>query len=166
MIVKLIYLFRGFIYLISITSILSSCATVFSGTTQNVKLISRPGNAKVYVNGKDSGIYTNGKIKIQRAVPYTAHNATNEQSYLFRKDGYQDLYIRDRRMVNGLALALDLFFPPAIIIDFINGSIFKYRRKINVQLVRETAQIVDKPISMADKKEEITIEPVIEETIP
>ena len=154
MYVKLIYQQR--IFFLAFILFLPSCATIFSGTTQKVKIRSNPSNAKVYVNEKDSGILTNGKITVRRAVARSAYNATNEQSYRFVKEGYEDLYIRDKRTVNGWALAFDMLFPPALLVDFINGSIFKYQRKINAELSRTQEIIEEEPIlSTADTEEQI-----------
>jgi len=137
------------------TIFLTSCATIFSGTTQNVRLRSSPGNAKVFVNGEDSGNYTTAKIKIKRAVARSAHNDINEQVYLFQKEGYEDLIIKDKRTVNGLALALDIIIWPALIVDFLNGSIYKYRKRIDVQLTKKVEKY-DEPIQDIVKQNENT----------
>ncbi|UZR94143.1 caspase family protein [Chondrinema litorale] len=140
-----------------VLSLLPSCATIFSGTSQSVKVISTPKDAKVYLNGNDTGALTNSRIKINRAVRSGPENYTNEQAYRIEKEGYSSTTVRDRRKVNGLALALDFLFPPAILVDFLNGSIYKYRRRIRANLIPEPSK-EDSTTFIASQEPEIKVE--------
>ncbi|MEM1134267.1 MAG: caspase family protein [Bacteroidota bacterium] len=129
-----------------------SCATIFSGTSQNVRIRSNPQGARIIHNGNDTGITTEkrgAKITINRAVIASQHNNTNEQVYKLTKGGYQDLEIRDRRKINGLAFFFDIFFWPGLIIDFATGAIYKYRTRIDIGLLPQQENTVteeDQPI--------------------
>ncbi|WP_020527249.1 caspase family protein [Flexithrix dorotheae] len=150
--------FRGCFFLIISSLLLSSCATIFSGTTQNVKISTNPGGARVFLNGNDTGVNTEGKIVVRRAISSTPNNNTNEQNYVLKKDGFEDAIIKDRRRVNGLALALDFLFPPSLIVDFSNGSIYKYRHKIRVDMV--PLEVEEKEPVLITPTEEVLPDPV------
>ena len=179
MFVKLQRSSRLFLSLL-ILSLFSSCATIFSGTTQNVRIRSTPGNAKIYLNGNETGLLTNAKIKINRSVRSSPENDTNEQAYRIEKEGYLTTTVRDKRRVNGLALALDMCFPPALLVDFINGSIYKYKKRIRVHLspapqeeikdstliVSQDPEIKVEEIKLPEKKEPEILEESIDINIP
>ncbi|MDW7694624.1 caspase family protein [Flammeovirgaceae bacterium SG7u.111] len=150
---------RNWLVQIAVLLFCCSCATIFSGTTQKVRIKSDPKNARVFINGKDSGVNTNGKVIIRRAIGRTEHNNTNEQTYIIKKAGYEDAVIRDRRTINGWALAGDLlFFGIPLIPDFLNGSIYHYRRNIRVDMV-PISSAPGQTVLAANKKEkpEITL---------
>jgi len=154
----------------------SGCASIFSGTQQVVRIKSQPEGARVFVDGKDSGLNTPARFRVRRMVQASRHNGTNEHVYTLKKEGYEDLEIHDRRRINGLALALDfpLLFP--MIIDFANGSIYKYKRKHRVNMVEAPPApadsvpvppnviVAERPVAKQTTVEKM--EPSVDENIP
>ncbi len=102
--------------------LLSSCATLFLGTSQKVKVYSNPPGATVYVNGKSLDKQTPCQIKISRRNPKSSINKSNEVVYTFKKQGYADAEYRNFSRVNGL-IYIDYFFTlfPGIIDNFTKG---------------------------------------------
>jgi hypothetical protein len=91
----------------------SGCATIFRGTTQKVKINSSPQGAEIYVCGKNTGKVTPSEVTINRRVKKTKlmksngqylevkkEGRRNEQSYVLKKEGYDDLMIKDRRKIS------------------------------------------------------------------
>ena len=70
-------LFFSFIAVASL--ILSSCATIFKGSTDDVNFSSDPSGAKVYVNGMLLGT-TPVQLELKSKISYTIE---------FKKEGYQ-----------------------------------------------------------------------------
>jgi hypothetical protein len=139
------HFFQSALLLAIVTALvtLGGCATIFNGSMQNVKLRTDPGGAYVTRNGQELGVVTPTKIKVPRTVPASRYNRANEQVYTFKREGYKEITIKDRRHVNGLALTADIvvglatgFIP--LIVDFATGSIYRYNRKIDVKLIPET----------------------------
>jgi hypothetical protein len=70
--------------IVALLLITQSCATLFSGTKQTVKLGSNPPGADIYVNNVSIGKQTPAKIKINRKVHRSSYNNKNEYNYTFK----------------------------------------------------------------------------------
>lgn len=116
-------MFKQFNILISsvVLSILfSSCATLISGTKQNVSINTEPSGARVFVDGKDQNMITPCDIQVKRK---------KEVSYTFQKDGYKDGQITENGSFNPVVLTnfLTVFFwLPGGAIDYGTGAAYKY----------------------------------------
>ncbi len=133
--------------------LLSSCATIFFGTKQKVKLVSEPAGASVYLNGRNLNQTTPCTVTYKRKQHSTNFNQKNEAVFVFKKDKYQDKEFRDLSRLNPLVF-LDLsagivpiaawasgfysattavFFIPGIV-DFASGASRLYSKDITVKL--------------------------------
>jgi len=116
----LIILFLGSLFFIN------SCATIFSGTQERVRVKSEPPGAKVYLNGQ----YTARKTPCYIRVPRRIKGDKNIQKYVLKKEGYKEVRINDAASMNGTTLLNLLIAPPGIIVDWATGSIFKYNKRV------------------------------------
>lgn len=64
--------------------VLQSCATLLSGTSDQVKFTSEPPGAEVWIDGKMYG-ETNNTIKVDRVYKFTEREVT------YKLDGYEDV---------------------------------------------------------------------------
>jgi uncharacterized protein YceK len=95
---------------------LSGCATIFTGTTDNVTFNSVPSGAKIDINGNTVG-RTPITIPMRRGF-------TPPQVQL-KLDGYESKNIQVQNSFNTVSI-LDILFWPAFIVDAATGSMMKY----------------------------------------
>jgi hypothetical protein len=129
-------LFKGIIILL-IGIVSASCATILSGTKQEIRFNSSPSGAKVIVNGKDMGLTTPCVATLKRKVKPGNYNNRNEYHYLFLKEGYINTEFIDFRRINPklyynflLNGAFIFTFP----VDFLSGAAYKYKDQVMVNL--------------------------------
>jgi len=117
--------------------LLSSCATILSGSKQDIRLTSTPSEAKVLVNGQDKGLITPCMVTLKRKVKPSAHNSKNEYRFLFTKKGYANFEVIDYRKINPKVYAnifTWLFVIFAAPTDFITGAAYKYNDNVYANL--------------------------------
>ncbi|RIV25033.1 PEGA domain-containing protein [Fibrisoma montanum] len=102
---------------VSVLSIsLTSCATIFSGNRQSVRVESVPAEARIEVNGIDYGT-TPATISLKKSL--------DTPSILLRKDGYETKAFSPESTFNMVSI-LNIFFPAGFIVDAVTGAIKKY----------------------------------------
>ena len=135
--------FSVFITIIFITFFLTSCATIFLGTKQDVSIKSTPSGADVYVNGKSINKQTPCEIKLNKKNTETQYNKKNEVAYTFKKDGYKDTELKDMSHHHWLIyLDASLYFIP-MIVDVSTKAHRIYKTDIQVDLLPKQIEIVD-----------------------
>ncbi len=124
--------FNFLLILISITSFLcTSCATVFKGSTDNVKFTSEPTGAAVYVNGKNMG-KAPISLELKSNVTYKIE---------FKLDGYDTKYEFLNKSLNAGYLVLDILCGvfPAVIIDAVTGDWYNLDQE-NINMILEKSK--------------------------
>lgn len=96
--------------------LLSGCATIFSGSSDNVTIKSVPDGAKVEINGNSVG-RTPVTVPIKRSL-------TPPQVQL-KLDGYDSKFVVLQNSFNALSI-LNVFFFPGFIVDAATGTLMKY----------------------------------------
>ncbi|MDA3867739.1 MAG: caspase family protein [Salinivirgaceae bacterium] len=120
--------------LLTLSLIFTSCATVFLGSTQKVKLNSNPPNARVFLNGKNTGQITPCTIDVERRVKASEYNRKREQVYRFSKEGYQDLQMKDEGSIHWLYVLDWFYYLVPGVIDLAVGATHHYDRNVRVML--------------------------------
>ena len=115
----------------------SSCATIFTGTTQNVNFDSNQKGAIVRVNGQPVGS-TPCNVSVKKSSKATIH---------FSKEGYEDNLVELKGRFNATSL-LGILLDWGIIsipTDFITGAAWKYSNtSVYAQLIPTDKDIVQK----------------------
>lgn len=108
------------IIIISILFLLSSCATVFKGTSEEVNFQSDPQNAEVWVNGQKMG-ETPLKLKLESKKAYTIE---------LRKEGYAPVVQIITNQINSGWVILGVLsgLVPAIV-DSSTGALYSLEQK-------------------------------------
>ncbi len=121
------------------TVTLSGCATLFSGTRQNIQFSSNPSGATVLIDGLEVG-------RTPVTVP-VRKTSMGDRTVTFRMQGYEDRTIMLDRSFNFMSLANFLFFYgfwAGMGIDFLTGAMFNYdRTDYNVDLERRRADAAE-----------------------
>lgn len=86
---------------LSLAGTLSGCATMFCGTSEDVKIESFPSGASVFVNGEFVG-----KTPVDVSM-----NRDSHPLLVLKKDGYADTRVRIEDEWNGMTMLNALFFP-------------------------------------------------------
>lgn len=103
--------------------ILESCATIISGKTQKVNITSEPSGAKIFINGKNTGTVTPSEIKVKRKVKDSPNSIKKTQTYVLKKEGFQDYSYNAKSKYNFLPSVGNFFtFFAGFIIDGANGA--------------------------------------------
>jgi hypothetical protein len=107
--------------IITLTAIVffSSCATIFTGTSQTVQVNSVPSGAKVQVDGIDRGT-TPAALKLKKG--------SDGQTVTLKMEGYETKTFQPETSFNGVAV-LNLFSLLGWGIDAVTGAIYKYSPK-------------------------------------
>lgn len=95
--------------------LLSGCATIFSGSSDQVEFKSMPEGARVEVNGVSVG-----------RTPMTANIKRNitAPTVQLKLNGYETQQILMQNSFNAVSL-LNIFFWPGFIVDAVTGTIMK-----------------------------------------
>lgn len=110
---KILFNSSGLVFLLVVSFIFTSCATIFRGSTDDVNFSSDPTGAKVYVNGNLLGT-TPFQIELKSKNSYTIE---------FKKDGYETKTVVLNNSVGGGWIVLDILggvLP--VIIDAATGN--------------------------------------------
>ncbi len=121
-------LFFSFIAVATLT--LSSCATLFKGSTDGVKFSSEPAGSKVYVNGDLLGT-TPFALELKSNKTYTIE---------FKKDGFEPKTVLLNNSVGGGWIVLDILgglLP--VVIDAATGNWYELDQE-HVNAILETQQ--------------------------
>ncbi|WP_443936756.1 PEGA domain-containing protein [Pedobacter sp. MW01-1-1] len=100
----------------SATVLLSSCATVFTGTTQTVQVNSNPPKADIEVDGVKVGV-------TPMAVPLK--KGFNGQTVSLKLEGYETKTFTPKVTFNAVSV-VNLLIPVGFIVDAATGSMMKY----------------------------------------
>ncbi len=98
---------------------LSSCATIFTGTSQRIQISSNPPGAKVQIDGIDKGT-TPLSVKLKKA--------SDGPTITLKKEGYATKMFSPETSFNQIAF-LNLFSPISWVIDLLTGATHKYDPK-------------------------------------
>ena len=125
---RLLYTTSLFALVLSIPFLFSSCATLFSGGSQDVEIQSTPSNADVLVEGSKRGT-TPAEIEITRPEQGEAPEIT------IQKEGYEAKTLSLQKSFNAVTLLNILnpfsYFPlglPAtgFVVDWVTGALWDY----------------------------------------
>jgi len=120
---------RTCLLLITAFTLLPSCATLFTGTTDNVYIQSQPEGAKIYVEGLDMGT-TPATIPIKRP-------GLSDKQVTLRLEGYEDRIFLLQSEFNAVSI-LNLFGLIGWGIDIATGAIKKYSpRSYELEMTKE-----------------------------
>lgn len=108
----------GFV-IVSAAMLFSSCATLFTGTSDSIHFESNPSGAKIMIAGLDVG-KTPATITIQRSF--------NEKLVTLKLAGYETRVFTLQREFNTVAL-LNMLGIVGWAIDAMTGSIYRYNPK-------------------------------------
>ncbi|MEM6842294.1 MAG: PEGA domain-containing protein [Bacteroidota bacterium] len=109
-----------FFTLTGIIAFSSGCATLFTGTTDNVYIQSQPEGAKIFVEGLDVGT-TPATVPIKRP-------GLSDKQVTLRLDGYEDRVFLLQAEFNVVSI-LNLFGLVGWVVDIATGAIRKYSPK-------------------------------------
>ena len=105
---------------VSATLLLSSCATIFTGTTQTVQINSNPPAASIEVDGIKTGV-------TPMAVPLK--KGFTGQTISLKLDGYETKTFQPQTTFNPVAI-LNIIGLFGFAIDAATGAIMKYDPKV------------------------------------
>jgi len=120
---------RTFIFAISsilILALLSSCATMFSGSNQNIKVKSLPEGANIYINGQNTYYQTPHKVKVKRRQKPTDNNERNELNIEVRKEGFENTILNVESSFNPISGGSILLAGVPFLVDLASGAHLKY----------------------------------------
>ena len=112
-------------------AILSGCATIFSGTSEDIKITTTPDDALIYLNDR-----LLGKGSVITDVP--REYANNSRPYVkVAKEGYQTQEFQLTNKFNSASI-INLSSVYSWTTDFLSGAMFEYApNSYHVQLVKE-----------------------------
>jgi hypothetical protein len=115
---------------LALTLLMSSCATIMSGSKQNVKFDSNPGTASIFIDEVEVG-KTPFEIKLTRK---------SEHAVLIKLEGYQTYQTTLTKKLNGWIFGNILVGGLiGLIIDPITGAMYNLSTsEINAQMVKGT----------------------------
>ncbi|NDW10095.1 PEGA domain-containing protein [Dysgonomonas sp. 520] len=107
-----------FAFIIITTTLLTSCASILSGTKQKMHVSTNPPGARVFVDGKDMQIITPAEVKIPRKKSVTVS---------LQKNGYEDGQVKKEGSFNPTVIANIAFGAiPGALVDLGTGAWYKY----------------------------------------
>lgn len=117
--------------LLFIVAILGGCATIFSGTSEDIKITTTPDDAMIYLNDRLLG---QGEVITDVPREY----ANNSRPYIkVAKEGYQTQEFQLTNKFNSVSI-INLSAVYSWTTDFLSGAMFKYApNAYHVQLVKE-----------------------------
>lgn len=108
------------IFAISATLMLSSCATIFTGTKQTVNIKTDPPAADVEVDGIKVGV---------TPMDVTLKKGFTGQTVSLKLNGYEAKTFQPQTAFNAVSV-VNFLFLPGFIIDAATGAMMKYDPKI------------------------------------
>ena len=123
--------------------IITGCATIFSGTQQQISFNTYPSGAEIYVNGTNTNRKTPSAMSLPRRVPATSENNKNQYVYNFKLDGYEEGKVFDDAETNNVVW-FNLLFPYVAILtiplDFATGAAKKYDGDVSINLSKKSGK--------------------------
>ena len=118
------------VVIISLISLLSSCATIIKGNSENVNFNSDPQRAELWVNGHNMG-QTPIELKLESKKTYTVE---------FRKEGFATVTKTITNHVGAGWVILDVIFGLVpVIVDAATGAWYSFDQK-NINAILEKQQ--------------------------
>ncbi|TCD19863.1 PEGA domain-containing protein [Pedobacter psychrodurus] len=105
---------------VSATLLLSSCATIFTGTTQTVQINSNPPAATIEVDGVKTGV---------TPMAVTLKKGFTGQTISLKLDGYETKTFHPQTTFNAVSV-VNFLFIPGFIVDAATGAMMKYDPKV------------------------------------
>lgn len=105
------------IAIVIISFFVSSCATIFKGSSAEVRVNSSPSGADVYINEMDRG-QTPLSLNLARNDNYVLH---------FKKDGYEDVRVEVRKKFDGATTIIGNLFSwwlLGVVVDVASGAAY------------------------------------------
>jgi len=106
-----------FIILVFASTLLSSCATLLSGTSDRITFESEPPGAEVYVDGTNVG-KTNSTIEVKRKY-------VSQRKIEYRLDNYEILYFEIKQKIDGKYWLNVLVGAVPMLVDIATGAALK-----------------------------------------
>lgn len=116
--------------IIAVMISMTSCATLFTGTTQEVTIDSTPPGAEIIIDGQTLGI-TPITVEVDRELDALTEGGKEISLHL---DGYKSEGYELNAELNTIAI-LNLFNPLCWAIDAVTGAITKYEDNSNFQMI-------------------------------
>ena len=128
-------LFLSTISVVAASVLSTGCATLFSGTTDQVTINSEPEGARILVDGIDQGT-TPATLNLKRP-------GLNDTQITLRLDGYRDRVFSVQKSFNTVSI-LNILVWPGFIVDALTGALFKIDpTTYDIQMERRTAYNID-----------------------
>lgn len=108
---------REFLVGVFLVLVLTSCATLFSGSRDNITLNSEPPGAVIFIDGLEQG-RTPATISVKRP-------GLGDRQITLKLSGYEDRTFTLQKEFNTVAI-LNIFMFPGFIIDIVTGAIMRY----------------------------------------
>jgi len=116
---------------ISVIACLTSCATVFHGTTQNVRVSSNPPGAAVEVDGVPRGT---------TPVDVSLKKGFTGQTVFLKKDGYEDRSFQPSVKFDAISL-VNIFAIIGFGVDAVTGAMMRYDPVVyDIPLIKKPKQ--------------------------
>ncbi|MEA3316734.1 MAG: caspase family protein [Bacteroidota bacterium] len=129
--------------------IFNSCATIFNGPTQKIKITSTPPGAEVIINGENTQETTPCKIRVDRRVKPNEYTERNHQTYVLKKDGYLPYEYSNKSSFNPWSILSILYVYP-FLIDWATGSHLKYSKEIHGSLNKNNVVVKTEKVFVSD----------------
>ncbi|MDA3891394.1 MAG: caspase family protein [Salinivirgaceae bacterium] len=120
-----------------------SCATIFSGANQNIKIKTEPKGAEVYINGQNTYVYTPCKVKVERRQKKTDQNKRNELNIEARKEGFENSTLNVKSSFNVISAGSIAMFGLPFLIDWAAGSHLKYNKSNYLYLAPAKTKVIE-----------------------
>lgn len=105
------------LFILLFCGICTSCATVFTGTSQWMQIESKPSGAQIWINGKNKGT-TPALVKIPRKI-------FKNPSIVLEKDSFMDKTLIPEKQLNRAAY-LNTILVHCWLIDLASGALVQY----------------------------------------
>jgi uncharacterized protein YceK len=124
---------RLFVILLLTSVFFTGCATIISGTKQNVVFNSEPSGSTVYLRKRQ-----NQEVAIG-TTPLSTEIKRSTKSVVLKKEGYQDYLYQIDYTINAWYWGNFLFGgAPGMIIDLSTGSWKKLENEVKVPLIKKS----------------------------
>jgi len=143
--------------LIAIMVIFSSCATLFSGTSDRVSFNTEPSGATVFIDGIER-CTTPCEVRVRRSI--------NERDVRITLEGYETRWFSLERELNLISiLNLGNMFGWAI--DALSGAIFRFvPTEYSITLQRERQSELTHPVMIKIEEENRQVDALLTQDLP
>lgn len=130
-------------------AMLSSCATLFTGTKDTIYFNTQPEGATVYIDGVEVCKSTPCSVRVSRSL--------GDKNVQFKLDGYKARVITLDKEFNAVSI-LNFFGLIGWGVDAATGSIMKYGQKgYDIELDKKLASVKTQTIEIDTEKKEVAI---------